>query len=278
MKNPVREVANAARNLSHNPLGIIALFIVLIYAIAALVFGLSGAELDQAQKMPLIWFLVSFPILVLLVFVWLVVNHHTKLYSPQDFRDKDGFFRALTPLEQKQHLDREVQGMQLAESATQTELSPQRTRDNAGCTMLEDMRARIMVAKELVFRELQAEYKAPVRRQMAVFETDITLDAVVFYYAGIVVIEVRLVRILDWVHVVREAVRSMEKTHSELSQHVTHSFVLALISEGLTEAERTLAGEKAEEVIASSQLSIDFRVYDFARLKRKYGLIPGTSY
>lgn len=77
--------------LSKNPLGIIALFIVLIYGFAALVVGVSGENLKPDQKQPIIWFLVIFPVIVLFVFVWLVTKHHTKLYSPADFKDESHF-------------------------------------------------------------------------------------------------------------------------------------------------------------------------------------------
>jgi hypothetical protein len=73
-----------ARGLARNPLGIIALFIVLVYGFASLVVGI-GANLDSATTMVLVWFMVLFPILVLLVFAWLVSRHHTKLYSPRDY-------------------------------------------------------------------------------------------------------------------------------------------------------------------------------------------------
>ena len=40
------EFAKAARRLAKNPLGIIALFIVLVYGIAGLVLGYSAEHLD----------------------------------------------------------------------------------------------------------------------------------------------------------------------------------------------------------------------------------------
>ena len=80
-----------ARSLSRNPLGIIALFIALIYGIAGLVFSISSAHMDATQKWPLIWFLVLFPPLVFVGFVWLVANHSHKLYAPSDFRDDESF-------------------------------------------------------------------------------------------------------------------------------------------------------------------------------------------
>ena len=100
MASPLSEFGQTAQRLARNPLGIIALFIVLVYGIAGLVLGFSAANLQPNEKLPLIWFLVIFPVIVLAAFLWLVAHHHMKLYAPHDFPDKEGFFRALTPAEQ----------------------------------------------------------------------------------------------------------------------------------------------------------------------------------
>ena len=84
-----------ASGLSKSPLGIIALFIVLIYGVAALVLGFTGNSLEPNQRWPLVWFLVLFPVIVLAVFTWLVSRHPTKLYSPADFRDETHFLQAI---------------------------------------------------------------------------------------------------------------------------------------------------------------------------------------
>jgi len=84
----------SAKDLSKNPLGIIALFIVLVYGFACLLFGFSSASLTNEEKIPLIWFVVIFPIVVLIMFGWLVSQHHNKLYAPQDFRDDKSFLDA----------------------------------------------------------------------------------------------------------------------------------------------------------------------------------------
>ena len=83
-----------ATKLSHNPLGIIALFIVLVYGFASLVVGL-GKNLDEISVSLLVWFLVLFPVLVLGVFGWLVSRHHTKLYAPRDYQKGEHFLQAI---------------------------------------------------------------------------------------------------------------------------------------------------------------------------------------
>lgn len=107
-------IDKSARELARNPLGIIALFIVLVYGIAALALGLTST-LSQEDRTPIVWFLVSFPILVLAAFCWLVSRHHQKLYAPSDYKTDDGFLSAAQI--QKRHVE-ELQAQQDQVQAT----------------------------------------------------------------------------------------------------------------------------------------------------------------
>ncbi|MCY9658137.1 hypothetical protein P5G65_04780 [Paenibacillus chondroitinus] len=86
----LKEFGETAQNLSKNPIGIIGLFLVLVYAVAAIVLTMSQTE-DRIQRLLLTSFLVIFPILVLAAFFELVTKHHKKLYAPSDFRDEENF-------------------------------------------------------------------------------------------------------------------------------------------------------------------------------------------
>ena len=87
------EFMDKVKGLTRNPLGIIALFISLIYGFACLVLGFAGGQLTSCERQPLIWFLIGFPILILCSFVFLVVKHHNKLYAPSDYKDEKNFFK-----------------------------------------------------------------------------------------------------------------------------------------------------------------------------------------
>ncbi|MEP4558690.1 hypothetical protein [Cobetia amphilecti] len=98
-----------ARQLARNPLGIIALFISLIYGFASLLLNSAAETLTVAERWPLVGFIVVFPLLVLAVFYRLVTHHHGKLYAPGDYDKDRSFMRTLSPAEQEQRLTREVQ-------------------------------------------------------------------------------------------------------------------------------------------------------------------------
>lgn len=67
MSDQMKTFGDTAKSLARNPLGIIALFIVLVYGFASLVTASAGS-FTSAERLPLIYFLVGFPVLVLVVF------------------------------------------------------------------------------------------------------------------------------------------------------------------------------------------------------------------
>ena len=120
----IGEFGVAARGLARNPVGIIALFIVLIYGFASLVVGFSG-NLQPGERLPIVWFLVLFPVVVLGVFGWLVSKHYEKLYAPKDYASDDAFLRGVSArsrhTQEVQELQRDVQA-KVKEKLTSQEL------------------------------------------------------------------------------------------------------------------------------------------------------------
>jgi hypothetical protein len=87
MNDPVKGFGNIASTLARNPLGIIALFIVLVYGFASLVTAF-GNRLSLMERLPLIYFMVIFPVLVLGVFTFLVMRYSSDLFAPSDFENQ----------------------------------------------------------------------------------------------------------------------------------------------------------------------------------------------
>ena len=87
---------SANQRMARNPLGIMALFISLIYGMNTLLVGTSLNQLSPHDKTILVWFNVAYPFAVLFIFSWLVAAHHNKLYGPSDFRNDESFLSAAT--------------------------------------------------------------------------------------------------------------------------------------------------------------------------------------
>jgi CheY-like chemotaxis protein len=92
MPDQIQSFGETAKGLARNPLGIIALFIVLVYGFASLVTAFASS-FTTAERLPLIYFLILFPVLVLSVFAWLVSKHSGKLFAPSDFKDEENYVK-----------------------------------------------------------------------------------------------------------------------------------------------------------------------------------------
>lgn len=182
-----------AARLSRNPLGIIALFIVLVYAMASLV--LVQGHFEGSERLPLVWFLVVFPPAVLVAFVFLVAKHHTKLYAPGDYRNEDNFVSALDPAARRRRLElegeepsspSEREGRPQPESRPPTGGEPLSARLLGGAT-------RYFIAEELVLRKLGTEWQVPIQREVRV--GDVAVNGVAFQKdGGAVVVDVKAPR------------------------------------------------------------------------------------
>jgi CheY-like chemotaxis protein len=64
----------------------------MVYGFASLVTAFASS-FTAAERLPLIYFLIGFPVLVLGVFSWLVSRHSGKLFAPSDFRDEDNYVK-----------------------------------------------------------------------------------------------------------------------------------------------------------------------------------------
>lgn len=91
----MKEFGDIAISLAKNPLGIISLFIVLVYALATLIM-LTGKSLKTCERLPLIYFLIAYPFFVLFTFTWTLVYHHQNLYAPSDYKNEDTYLKQMT--------------------------------------------------------------------------------------------------------------------------------------------------------------------------------------
>lgn len=78
------------------PLGIITLFVTFIDGIAGLVISVNFEHLHgAAERLPLIWFIVAFPVVVLLAFVILVWTRPQNLFGPGDYENQELYLEAI---------------------------------------------------------------------------------------------------------------------------------------------------------------------------------------
>jgi hypothetical protein len=270
MSEEVGRFVKESARLTRNPLGVVGLFIALVYGIAGLVLGVSARYLSGSERLPLIWFLVLFPFVLLAAFYVLVSRHHAKLYAPQDFYDKEGFFRTQTADEHRVRLDEAVRDvLQDEDEGSKTAAGAGVAGGRESDTSTASLRETYVMAEELAFREIEAEFGVPVQRNLAVGSS--LLDGVAGLHGVLTAIEVRFVRGPEWRRRAREAIgQAVHQRHLPLGMPL----MVALVTDGVSfdEAE-SMRTEFANTLgLWRGGHKAWFKIYDFAQLKAKYGL------
>jgi hypothetical protein len=266
---PTKEgFSTTARKLASNPLGIIALFIVLVYAMAALVLGAAGNNLNANQRWSLVLFLVIFPVIVLAVFSWLVSKHHTKLYSPRDFPNEEGFFRVLTPAEQRERLQEEAEEVAEVPPKLPDARIPTEAARPIWPPSLDGVTSRVFLIEALVFRQLELEFGQSIQRQVSIGR-DLGFDGLIPSKEGLTVFEIKYLH-TPRTDTIRRAIGSMKQASNRMP-HV-HRFVLVVVTEGFSDERVAELTARAKDLIAEAGIPIDLRFYDVEELGRKFGV------
>ena len=159
----LKDFTDSAKSLTRNPLGVIGLFLVLVYGLASLVLGLGSSSFESRERLPLILFLVLFPCVVLFAFYRLVSKHHKKLYAPSDFRDERHFVNLQGEEERERKVQEELaaleaQGAQPTPSPDAKSVAPARVA----------LRGRYSEAERLGLLAIEERLGQPLRKHVSV--------------------------------------------------------------------------------------------------------------
>lgn len=165
MKEYIQTFSKTALRLSRNPLGILALFLVLVYGFACLVVGLGVKSLSAPERLPLIWFLVLFPVLVLWTFYRLVTRHHRKLYAPGDYKDERLFVTPLPVDAVEEKVEQEVEAVVASQQVPINEvgITPPPVQVTA-----KDLKTSYLEAERLALKVVEEDLGFPIQKQISV--------------------------------------------------------------------------------------------------------------
>lgn len=256
--------AEVAGKLSRNPLGIIALFIVLVYGIAGLVLGTAGKSLNPFQNSILVWFLAVFPFTVLGAFVWLVSKHHTKLYAPADFRNDEGFLRVLTPEEQKRKLEKEVQDVINEETSIDSTKSIPLSSANNNI-----LRESVLLAEELAFREIENEYNVSINRHVSVGQ-DFGIDGMFAKEGRGYAIEIKYFKHRIRLPAIEHQLQSLANRIFGMGWRNVE-IIIALVTEN-DEFDMSNIAMRLQEFGKSTGIVITPKYYNIRSLRKRYGI------
>lgn len=287
------QFGNTAKKLTHNPLGIIALFIVLVYAFASLVVGFGGS-LDQSQKTPMVWFLVLFPVLVLLVFAWLVSRHHMKLYAPTDYRDEKLFIYPISLEDQRQRLLEEAKDIETQEPEIipNIEHQPEETISHVPIKTRERLlsisgarssaASKYLLAEDLALRQLETELRTPIVKQIEIIADNFRLmcDGLIRDGQKLTIVEVKYVSkpmfATDMVQSVLFRFIDLTTRVKLSNKDATLGFIFVFVTE--------FSGEELERFksrilgrLNTTAIPLEWRFYSIEELKERFGITAAQA-
>lgn len=183
------------KDLVKNPIGIVALFISLIYGFANLLLGVTATALTADERHPIIIFIVLFPVIVLGVFYMLVSRHHGKLYAPGDYKDDKSFLRTLSQEEREAKLEKEINEA-LPEPESTVLNSPQAAPESVTPTQEKhnEYRREIQIVESLVISQYERDLNSPARRDIGIGDTGVLFDAIFADTKPVTCLEIKSMR------------------------------------------------------------------------------------
>lgn len=272
----------ASGNLTKNPLGIIGLFIGLIYGFASLLLTVAAGRLSHDERMPLIWFMVGFPVLVLAAFYRLVTAHHEKLYAPEDFRDDQSFLEALDPGAARQRTQEKLETTEAAVAGGPpvpgaTALPPgldlgrSLAGPNVSTGAVPDPVDELMRAEELALNRLERDLATPIERRVSFGDGRQTaFDGVIVKPSAVTAIEVKVfsrsLASTAMRETVARALLAREKLR-EARRRASDFNLLVVLVTGSDNPQCAPSVERATSMASSAGLPVKVKVYSPADLK-----------
>lgn len=256
----------AAQGLSRNPIGIISLFLILIYSIASLLFGTKGQMLTETQRWPFIWFLIMFPVIVFIAFIYIVIRHHEKLYAPSEFRNELLFFRKLSSEEQKTRLDDDITALTVNDTSTNS------VNEKLYPLSQDEIRLKVSIAEDLTIRALEQDLGCSISREVGV-EVEkgwMNFDGAVKKNNELIAIDVRHYHGKGFpLFQIEYLLESLTKTKFKHFQFV--SLIIAIVSENSLNDDQKLT-TTLNELISKYNIQTKIMLYKLTDLQEKFGI------
>ncbi|MFA6089468.1 MAG: hypothetical protein WC755_06395 [Candidatus Woesearchaeota archaeon] len=271
-----KEFAESAFKFTHNPLGIIGLFIVLLYGFASLVIIFSN-QLNVEQRWPLILFLVIFPVAILISFLILVIFHHSKLYGPTDFRDDGSFIKLASPEEQK----RRNNDTENKINTTNITTDLRKNTTTHGIMFSKANMKTIILNEELILREIENETNLFIKRNVkfAIDDNNFFLDGVMENNREFVLIEAKFTRISPeskiFENVLVRRIENFIQKASNVSSYLKNKNIIANSIIFAVATEKDVSETVMSNInnkINSSSIKILLKFYNIKKLQEKFGV------
>jgi hypothetical protein len=260
-----------------NPLTIIAIFAGLAEILGTGILPFI-AEVNQATY---IWFLMIFPI-VLVVLFFLTLNFNPKvLYSPSDFRDEANYMRIFVPSSAAQKLIK-IQEEVLEESEAAKPLLPDRhleprpkiisSQAEIAELLKKDPRMRYQLVENLVIDRLTKELRIQPQRDLSLRNrsSKVMFDAVFQRPDGITIVEVKSFSPQTPLYRLGEVIRRIQSSLQALPQNVQKNARLILaIAYDMPEEHAEKIKRELESIATDSVIPVEVRMFSLPHLLKE---------
>lgn len=260
---------SGALGFTKNPLGIIGLFVVLIYGLAVVVAGFSP-ELTNLQRWVMIALVASFPPCVLWTFYRLVTKHHAKLYAPADWRNEENFLRAMSTTERRQELRAEAR---MVVSAEADEAAAIPAKVPSGFEERRKLLSQLNEAKDLALDALEKRFELRIFRDVTSGDAGYRFDGVSFDIgAGVTnIYEVKLIRVESATSkILSGAIATVPDKVRAVAEKFPNdkiSITLVIVTLGLLKPVQERLAEWAEERLTANAEDALVVVFDLQELR-----------
>lgn len=269
-----------------NPLTIIAIFA----AIAEISGTVVLPFIAPANQATYVWFLIVFPILLIVLFFLTLNFNHKVLYAPSDYQNEDNFLRSLpraTFAEKALKIEAEIAEEEETEVPPQVEKTPtaavgvaspatQGSPISYQSVVRRSAQASYMLAEELIFRKLSKEFSTEIQREvkLGAIGGRYIFDGIVREKGVTTVIEVKFLRhALMAGAQLRDTLARIQQSVKLLPAEQTANFrvLLALASDEWTASqERVIA--QIDQFRSEFAFPIEVRLYNLAELEREFDI------
>ncbi len=270
-----------------NPLTIIAIFAAIAEISGTIVLPFIVPENQSIY----VWFLIVFPILLIVLFFLTLNFNHKVLYAPSDYQNEDNFLRSLPRASLAEKVLKIEAEIAEEEKATQSLPTPEKTTSVAANTSVpstvdqalsyqslvrRSTQASYMLAEELIFRKLSKEFSSEIQREVKLGSLGgrYIFDGIVREKGTTTVIEVKFLRHAMMSSMqLRDTLSRIQESAKLLPNEQTTNFrvLLALASDESNASQERVAAQ-IDRYRAEFAFPIEVRFYNLAELEREFNV------
>lgn len=261
-----------------NPLTIIAIFA----AIAEISGTVVLPFIAESNQSTYVWFLMLFPLLLVVLFFATLNFNHRVLYAPSDFKNEENFFkdiRTATPTARAEKVKEEVLEIEAEEVPATAEAVPASSVDSPISyekIVRQNAQARYFLAEELVLNKLSREFGQHIRRHVQFGrDTSYLYDGVLLSDDRTTAIEVKYFKDIRMIIPrLRMTIERLSTTFEKLPDSMKERFsvIIAIATDQASENFPNL-DKRLPTLLEGTPFQVQIRLFNLEELEKEFHLV-----